>query len=595
MTVPMKFSRPLISTFRHRLPLMGALLFFLAPTLFAARGPEPSLRLPLDQFGFQALSQQFLLAGSSMLTIHYVDNEHLLLTFSARHLLTRLPDEPEDDMDRTIDAVLIELPSGHALARTTWRTHDHGQYLWSLGHGHFLLRIRDTLTTFAPLANLSSGKAFAERPFLSTENRRIAAVILSPDADLLTVETIKRTPAPPKPKTPLFGPTPIEPAPEHPVVQVNFYRLHPPAEPGAPIKAEYAGIARSRAVGGAPITVAGYLDTVDQGRQHYAFDFHSYTGKVDELSPFDSTCRPYPLFVSHSEFIVFGCRSAHTVGAMGGFNMRGQEMWEQGLFGDFIAPSLVYAPSSGRFALSRVLLHNSVVADQPIVPEEISSQTVVVYQTDSGKQILHVDCSPIERAGQNFALSPDGLSFALIHADVIEIYRLPPLTSKEENAVKLAQTSAPPANDLPVQFANQPTLSDEEADSTVQPEAQPDNAVVTPNAAPDSTGQTSQPRTHANAPTSNDLDQAASEPAEHPDQVTTKPSGQPAQAAAPPSSQPAQAPAQSADNPQATGTAQSSGDPAPEAHRKPPTLYTLPTDKPSDKPANPDHPKDSPQ
>ena len=52
-----------------------------------------------------------------------------------------------------MDAVLLELPTGKVLARTTWRLHDHAQYLWNLGHGHFLLRIRDTLTTFAPLAN----------------------------------------------------------------------------------------------------------------------------------------------------------------------------------------------------------------------------------------------------------------------------------------------------------------------------------------------------------------------------------------------------------------------------------------------------------
>jgi hypothetical protein len=588
MTVP----RSLISTFCRRLSLIGVLLFPLTLPVLAARGPEPSLRLPLEPFGFQPLSEQFLLAGSSMLTIHYVDNQHLLLTFSARHLLKRLPDDPEDDMDRTIDAVLLELPSGHILARTTWRTHDHGQYLWSLGHGHFLLRIRDTLTTFAPLANLAAGQAFAEHPFLSTEDRRIAVVILSPDADLLTVETIKRTPPVPKPKTPLFGPTPIEPAPQPQAVQINFYRLHVPTEPGAQVKASFAGVARSRGAGGLPVSAAGYLSTVDQGHQHYAFDFHSYAGKVDELSPFDSTCPPFPLFVSHSEFIVFGCRAGHTISAFGGFNMRGQEMWEQGLFGDFIAPSLVYAPSSGRFALSRVLLHSSAVADQPVSADEISAQTVVVYQTDSGKQILHADCTPVERAGQNFALAPDGLSLALIHSDAIEIYRLPPLTPKEENAVKLAQTSAPPENDLPVRFVSQPSPSAEEADSTVQPEAQPDNAVVTPTAAAPDSDQTSQPATHANAPTSNDLDHATAAPSEHLDQVTARPSGQPAPALA----QPSDNAAKPSDNPsQSAGTAQSSGDPTPEAHRKPPTLYTLPTDKPSDKPANSDHPKDTPQ
>ncbi|WP_353072260.1 hypothetical protein [Tunturiibacter gelidiferens] len=553
MTVP----RSLISTFRHRLPLMGVLLFFLSPLLFAAKGPEPSLRLPLEPFGFQPLSEQFLLAGSSMLTIHYVDNQHLLLTFSARHLLKRLPDEPEDDMDRTIDAVLLELPSGHILARTTWRTHDHGQYLWNLGHGHFLLRIRDTLTTFAPLANLSTSQPFAEHPFLSTDNRRIAAVILSPDADLLTVETVKRTPAPPKQKTPLFGPTPVEPAPEPAVVQINFYRLHLPPEPGAAVKSNFAGVAHSRGTGGVPVTIAGYLATVDQGHRHYAFDFHSYAGKVDELSPFDSTCRPFPLFVSHSEFIVFGCRAGNAIGAVGGFNMRGQEMWEQGLFGDFIAPSLVYAPSSGRFALSRVLLHSSAISDQPISADEISSQTVVVYQTDSGKQILHADCTPVERAGQNFALSPDGLSLALIHANAIEIYHLPPLTPKEENAVKLAQTSAPPENDLPVRFVSQPSPSAEEADSTVQPEAQPANAVApTPANTATSTSDSAQPPAPAN------------------------------QAPAAASSDAAEA---------STDAAQASGDPSPEVHRKPPTLYTLPTDKPSDRPANSDRPKDNPQ
>ncbi|MBB5345608.1 hypothetical protein HDF10_003602 [Edaphobacter lichenicola] len=528
---------------------MGVLLFSVALPLFAARGPEPPLRLPLEPFGFQPLSQQFLLAGSSMLTIHYVDNQHLLLTFSARHLLKRLPDEPEDDMDRTIDAVLLELPSGHVLARTTWRTHDHGQYLWSLGHGHFLLRIRDTLTTFAPLANLATGQPFAEHPFLSTDDRRIAVIILSSDADLLTIETIKRTPPAPKRKTPLFGPTPVEPAPEPKVVQINFYRLHVPTEPGAQVRASPAGAVRSRGAGSIPVSVAGYLSTVDQGHQHYAFDFHSYAGKVDELSPFDSTCPPFPLFVSHSEFIVFGCRTGHTISAVGGFNMRGQEMWEQGLFGDFIAPSLVYAPSSGRFALSRVLLHSSAVADQPISADEISAQTVVVYQTDSGKQILRADCTPVERAGQNFALAPDGLSLALIHADAIEIYRLPPLTPKEENAVKLAQTSAPPENDLPVRFATQLSPSAEEADSTVQPEAQPANAVApTPgNSTPPDAAQTPPPADTAPAP---------------------KPSGDAVQA---------------------------SGDPSPEEHRKPPTLYTLPTDKPSDRPSSSDRPKDTPQ
>jgi hypothetical protein len=536
MPVP-KHSIPML---RRCLSVLGSLLLLAAIPGHAARGPEPPLRIPLENLGFQPQSTQFLLAGSSMLTLHYVDDQHLLLTFSARHLLKRLPDEPEDDQDRNIDAVLLEVPSGRILARTTWRMHDHGQYLWALGHGHFLLRVRDTLTIFAPMANLSTGEPFAESPFLVAVDRRIAAILLSPEADLLTIETVKRTPPAPKPKPNLFGPhlPASSQLQERTGVQINFYRLHLTGGPTPEIKPANAGAVVAQRTGGIPATTAGYLAVVDQGHSHYAFDFHSFSGKVDELSPFDSTCAPAPLFVSHSEFIAFGCRNGHTLQSFAGFNMRGQEMWEQGLFGDFISPSLAYAPSSGRFAFSRILLRSSALPDQPISADDVGAQSVVVYQTDSGKQLLHVECSPVERAGQNFTLSPDGLSLALIHADAIEIYRLPPLTSKDEVAIKLAQTSAPAESDLPVRFADRPTPSSEEADSTIQPEAQPANAV-----APAAAGNVSPGLTQPPPP-------ASPEP-----------------------------------------STQASGDPVPEEHRKPPTLYTLPDDKP---PASA-RPNDTPQ
>src|SRR3954451_22125660 len=171
-------------------------LLLAATPVFATKN-EPSLHIPLENFGFQPLPPQFLLNGSSMMTLHYVDDKHLLLTFVVHRLIPRLPEEPEDDQDRLVDAVLIELPSGRTLARTSWHLHDHAQYLWNLGHGHFLLRVRDTLTTFAPLANLGTRDPFAQQPFLVSADRRLAALILSPEADLLIIETVKRIPQPP--------------------------------------------------------------------------------------------------------------------------------------------------------------------------------------------------------------------------------------------------------------------------------------------------------------------------------------------------------------------------------------------------------------
>jgi hypothetical protein len=511
---------------RHLSHLLSLPLLFLLsiPQLFA-RGPEPPLRIPLEPLGFQPISTQFLAAGSSLFTVHYVDDRHLLLTFTVRRLLTRLPDEPEDDQDRNVDALLLELPSGKVIARTSWRLHDHGQYLWSLGRGRFLLRIRDSLSTFAPLINMPTGQPFHERPFLTT-NRRIRVVLLSPDEHLLIVQTVAHTPPTRRPKTPLFGPTPPPSSDDPTSVQINFYRLSTSGESSDEIEPHPAGAILSDNVGNIASTTAGYVAVVDQGRQHWAFDFDSYAGKTNELSPFDSTCRPLPLFVSRSEFIAFGCRSGDTRQLLGGFNMRGEEMWEQNIFGNYLAPSLAFAPDSGRFALSRVLISTASVPDRLVSSDEQTSQAIVVYQTSSGRQILHAECSPIERAGQNFDLSPSGLSLATIHAEAIEIYTLPPLTTKEAADVKLAETSAPEENDAPIHFRSSETSA----------------------AAVEAASETRSDPTDSSTATENLSAEA--------DRGTqTAPSS-------------------------STTSSDAAGDPTPNQPRKPPTLYTLPTDQP---------------
>ncbi|HXC95787.1 MAG TPA: hypothetical protein VNU92_08795 [Edaphobacter sp.] len=510
-----------------------AALFLLAIPLFG-KGPEPPLRIPLQNFGFQPISNEFLLNGSSMFTIHYVDDKHLLLTFVVHRLIPRLPDEPKDDLDRLVDGLLVELPSGKILARTSWHLHDHAQYLWNLGHGHFLLRVRDTLTTIAPLANLGKAEPFDQHPFLESPDRHLAALIPSPEGDLLIIESVKRKPPHSGIRASVVGPPVPSGQSEKNPVQIDFLRLNV-TDDGGPIQGSFAGAVQSDNTGDVPVTTAGYLAIVDQGRPHWAFDFHSFAGKVHELSPFDSTCSPVPIFVSRSEFIAFGCRGGRTMQQIGGFNMRGEEMWEQGLFGDFVAPSLAFSPASGRFALSRILLRTSAVSDQPISVDEVSGQSVVVYQTGTGKQLLRADCSPAERAGQNFALSPNGETLAVIHADALEIYTLPPLTNKDQNDIKLAQSTAPAENDLPIRFSGQEPVTDVVHDShpAAEPQAQPATAPV--------------PAQATNTPT--DTDSSATKAA---DPVVSAP---------------------------ATAAQPSTASP-PEQRRQPPTLYTLPDDKP---------------
>ena len=410
-----------------RLLLAGALVF--VTTYGWAKGPEPARSIALEPLGFQTPLTQFMLAGSSMLTVDFVDNNHILLTYSAKRLLKRLPECPQGDQDREIDVVLLELPAGKVMARATWRTHDHGQYLWNLGKGRFLLRIRDTLSTFAPMVNLPKGDAFVQSPLIRTD-RRIGAILLSPESDLMILETME--PSHPEGEEPKLQEKPV---------QINFVRLLS-SGPGE-IEPKPGGVLRVAVPGRIPANAAGFVAILDQGQQHWAFNFQTYGGKVKELAGFDSTCRPTPTLVSRSEFIAFGCHLSHTPQVVGAFNMRGEEMWEQNLTENYVSPMFAYAPESGRFALSRVVTRSSLVDSDMVMPELFEGQSITVYQTDSGRQLLHIDANPIARAGQNFSLSPDGMKLAVIREDAIQIFQLPALTPKERQAVQAAAASAP--------------------------------------------------------------------------------------------------------------------------------------------------------
>jgi len=410
-----------------------------------AGGPDPAATILLEPIGFQTLQPEFLAAGSSMLTVDFVDNDHLLVTFCVRRLMKRLVDPPPEDDDHMIGAYLLELPTGKVLARTEWRVHDRAQYLWNLGHGRFLLRIRDRLSVLAPLRAGRLEDAFEEHEFLHMD-RRIQVVLVSADGDLLTVETTR-------PGVVLNADeTTGDP------VQINFYRLA--YGEGAGVSAASAGVIRTQTAVALPLTTAGFLEVLDGGHDSWLFNFDEHAGKVRELAGFDTTCVPRATFVGHGEFVAFGCRGSADRQDLAGFNLKGDAMWQQNFLDTHEYPTFAFAPEAGRFALERTIA-GSVSTASLLAPSEVNTQEVRVYQSHDGRQLLRATCSPVERAGQNFALSPDGLELAVVqetmvhhaatqddpaYADketAVQVFALPPLTEKDRTAVKDAEAMAP--------------------------------------------------------------------------------------------------------------------------------------------------------
>jgi hypothetical protein len=498
---------------------------------------------------------RYLLDGSSMLTLDYVDDTHLLLTFNARRLIRRIPGDPPTDQDRNVDALLLELPSGRVLARTEWILHDHGHYLWNLGHGQFLFRVRDDFNLIAPLANLKRGNAFTERPFLRSA-RQVDVVTLSADASFLTIETTE--PQPPSEETPsAFSPL-SQPSRQPSDVQFNFYRLNQSAAQNEGyILPQVAGMARSNRFVELPLTLGGIIQVLDQGHQRWAFDFRAHSGKLTQLALFDSTCRPIPIFISPSEFIAFGCRGGTIRQQLAAFNLRGDATWEAALNGPFISPYLAFAPSVGRFALGRVLTGSLGVPNDSVDPSFFTGQNVDVFQDDSGKQLLHIDCAPIARAGQNFALSPDGMNLAVIREGAVEIFPLPPLGPQDKNAIKLAQDSTPPPTNAMIDLSmpSPNPAASATSSSTTSSSNSPDSSQQLPD--------------RSQAPQMNQPDAQST--------LGSSPLGpSPSSASTPP--QPA-APS-SASLPSAPAPSNDSAPADPPVHRKPPTLYNPPAPSP---------------
>ncbi len=486
-------------------PLLALVALLLATPLCLARDPNPPQRLPLTPFGFQTISERYLLQGATMLTVDFVDNTHLFVTFGISRLMPRLAECPADDEDRTVKAVLLEIPSGRELASTEWRFHDLGQYLWNLGDGHFLLRNRDTLTLISPLQNLA-GKPFAQEPFLHF-SRRIEAIIVSADHDLLAIETVKpkahaaldpmlqvssqssaatssATTAPPARSTGLLRRDPNASS-DQPPVEISFIHLLNP-DP-AHVVAQLAARVHTEKVVSVPVTTEGFLETRAESRDGVLFHFITYTGKDLDLGDFPTSCHPRPTFISHSEFVTYGCRGADDSLDLAGFNLRGDLIWQINFTDTQAYPSFASAPAAGRFAFSRTITTSNVFGSETPSASQLSAQEIRVVQMYNGKQLLRAVANPIQRAGQNYALSPDGLTLAVIHDipappafkgekplhdPAVELFKLPGLTPKDLAEMKTEAAMAPPPSAATMRF------SLKEIKEAINPAPARDSAIV---------------------------------------------------------------------------------------------------------------------
>jgi hypothetical protein len=411
--------------------------------------PKPAQSFDLEKFGYRPnVNAMALRGGYTNATVSFINADNLLLTYSARKLMTRDPDQREGDDDHTVRAVVIHLPDGKAIREAEFRLHDRSPYLWPLADGHFLLRVRSNLYSLDPLGNFNP-EHLGQRLLIDTK-ADLDLVESSPSHDVLLVET---SPAA------QIGDDATE-RHDHPV-SATFFRVSIGAD-GAVVLSN-RGRVSAKDLFSFPFTSMGVLESVQEDRVHWGFDFHPYTGRNMPLAGFASTCRPHALFISDAEFFAFGCRGGDDRRLMGGFNLMAEAKW---VFTTDDVPLWVAvdaAPAVGRFALRNTLTNVPMQEDDIRFGDGLRGQEVRVFGDREGDELLRVTASPVQKPRGNFALSPDGLRLAVLHDSHLEIYALPPVDAADRKLhEREVQALAPLRNSADANIA----LSLSSADST---------------------------------------------------------------------------------------------------------------------------------
>ena len=409
--------------------------------ILAEKKPGPWVQIPLDSVGFPGVSSTFLGSGSSVLTVHFLDSSHLLVTYGLRKLVPRVERDPEDHEDRLVAGMVVELPSGKVMARTEWHMHDHGRYLWSLGNGRFLLRIGESLSTMAPMKGMAAGDAFARTAFPGRQARP-SLVQVSADGGVVTVETVFTEGGKSGPR--VVGDTDTATASVSRAV-IDFYRIAD-SDVLSGFELKPAGTVLSRTLFLVPLDADGYLWPEDEGGNTWGVTFDGFGGKSIDLGKIQSSCKPRLQMTSRSEFLAMTCQGSDDRIKMASYGLDGTETWEDPI-GETGAPSFAFAPAAARFAVSGSTTSMVTSAGPGGLPgDDAPRQEVRVYQNASGDMLLRVECTPAFKTAENFDLSADGMLAAVVRNGAIAVYKLPPLSKRDQADMAEVASFAPPAS-----------------------------------------------------------------------------------------------------------------------------------------------------
>ncbi len=350
---------------------------------------------------------------NSLVTLDFLDEDHLLFTFRVPALIHRDGSNTDSQDERRIRALVLRLPSGAVEAETVWSVHDHSHYLYMLDHGQFLLRDRN---------NLLLGDASLQlKPFLRFPGP-VLWVELDPTRQYLVAGSSE-----PRAHKDVEGEVP-SPSTAAASVDADRQPSEDQSEMVLRILRRSDGkvmlVSHIRSAVHLPINDEGYLETLRSRGSGWDLNFNHFTGGSTILGKVDSVCSPLLDFISPSEFLVTTCGSSGEPRLVA-MSTSGHRLWEDPSVGPSVWPLLVPGPDGSRIARETLMATHSVNASAPLGTDDIKGQDVQVLDAVSGKVVLRAAASPILDAGGNVAISPSARRVAVLMEGGIQVFDLP--------------------------------------------------------------------------------------------------------------------------------------------------------------------------
>ncbi len=382
-----------------------------APARAVAASQPPAFSVPVEPLGFYPPGEYYKGQREALVSLDFLDEDHLLFTFRAPGLIHRTRYGTDE---RQIRAVVLSLPDGSVDAQALWSLHDTDRYLWMGKSGHFLLRDGDTL---------KEGDAGLRLTPLLQFPGPVLWMQMDPTQQYLVTDSLE--PAATKGKEGEVG-SPV--TAQASVATDNAGNDDQQRDTVLRILRRESGkvmlVSRVRNVVQLPISPDGYLEALPASSGHeWVLNLNYFKGGDKVLTHLDSTCQPPLTFLAQNTAL------ANTCAAQGGrklvaVSMEGRRLWDAPCPPTQVWPLLVMAADGSRVARETLTVSHPVDAFSPLSFSDVTGQVVEVYDSTEGKRQLLAPADPVLDGGGNVAISPSGKLVAVLNAGAIQVYDL---------------------------------------------------------------------------------------------------------------------------------------------------------------------------